>query len=293
MAARRKHLFNHGQLDVEQAELERRWSKLTVSFEEIMTGEDEALTNEFGGTATTKYEEASLAYRKCKTKIIEMRKRKSQLKADESLKMETSMTQPGFSSLKLPPCDTHPFEGGYSKWPAFRDIFTAVFSNHPELFPAQKLYHLRSKTRGEAYQIVKKFDLVDENFQLAWDALVTRYENPRILVHQQMKQLFGLPSIQMETPKSIRQIQSGINDSLSIFKSYKINTDNWDPILVHLCSTKLPEDTLRAWEDSLSNHKELPTWLQMSSFLSKRIEIIETISDFRKFERISWTTAKI
>lgn len=129
---------------------------------------------------------------------------------------------------------------------------------------------------------MKKFDLVDENFKLAWDALKIRYENPRILVHQQMKQLFSIPASQTETPKSIRQIQSGIDNSLVIFQSYKINTANWDPILIHLCSTKLPEETLRAWEDSLSNHKELPTWMQMNNFLSNRIEIIETISDYRK-----------
>ncbi|XP_075163011.1 uncharacterized protein LOC142235633 [Haematobia irritans] len=193
-----------------------------------------------------------------------------------------TISQHSSSTLKLPPCDTPPFEGGYSKWPAFRDIFWAVFGAHPDLSPAQKLFHLRGKTRGEAYQIVSKFDLVDENFQLAWDALKHRYENTRILVHQQMKTLFGIQVAQCETPKSIRVIQRGINDSLSIFRSYKINTENWDPILVHHCSTKLPEETLRAWEDSLTDHKRLPTWKQMDEFLSTRIQIIETISDLRK-----------
>lgn len=113
--------------------------------------------------------------------------------------------------------------------------------------------------------------MVDENFQLAWDALKNRYENTRILVHQQMKNLFGIQAAQLETTKSVRLIQRGINDSLSIFKSYKINTENWDPILVHHCSTKLPDETLRAWEDSLTDHKQLPTWKQMDEFLSKRI----------------------
>ena len=90
-------------------------------------------------------------------------------KFEESIKNDTTVCQAvGPNSLKLPPCDTPPFEGGYVQWPAFRDIFWGVFGKHPDITSAQKLYHLRSKTRGEAYQIVKSFELVDENFTLAW-----------------------------------------------------------------------------------------------------------------------------
>ncbi|XP_075157751.1 uncharacterized protein LOC142231017 [Haematobia irritans] len=239
-------------------------------------------TDEDDGENIQKFDEASEKYQDCKVKIIETIQNKLRPKVHESTRNDVSMTYQNVSNLKLPPCDTHPFEGGFSKWPAFRDIFQAVFINHPGLSQAQKLYHLRCKTRGEALQIVQRFDLVDSNFVLAWEALKNRYENTRILVHQQMKKLFGAPVASSETPKSIRQIQSCINDSVSIFKSFKVKTDDWDPILIHLCSTKLPEETLRAWEDSLSDHKELPSWSQLDAFLSKRIEILETITDFKK-----------
>lgn len=301
MAARRKFLFDYEQvvafckdfkasddsrlstLQMEGAELERRYAKLINTYEEIMISDKSTEDADFLKEATTKYKDAYKKYIGCKSKISDVVTAKQKPRADESIRHDTTMGQQSFSSsLKLPPCDTPPFEGGYAKWPAFRDIFWAVFGTHPELSAAQKLYHLRSKTRGEAHQIVSKFDLVDDNFQLAWEALKNRYENPRILVHQQMKQLFGIQVAQTETAKSIRHIQRGINDSLAIFKSYKIKTEDWDPILVHHCSTKLPEETLRAWEDSLSNHKDLPTWSQMTEFLSKRVEVLETLADLRK-----------
>ena len=69
---------------------------------------------------------------------------------------------------------------------------------------------------------------------------------------------------------------------MSIFKSHKINTENWNPFLTHHCSAKIPEITLRAWEDSLTDHRKLPTWKQMDAFLSKRIEILETVADMRR-----------
>lgn len=58
-------------------------------------------------------------------------------------------------------------------------MFTAVYVNHPKLTKAQKLYHLRNKTQGNAGAIVKRYSLCDENFDLAWTALKTRFENKR------------------------------------------------------------------------------------------------------------------
>ena len=64
--------------------------------------------------------------------------------------------------LEVPACDTAIFYGGYEEWPSFRDMFTAVYINHPKLSKAQKLYHLRYKTKGQAGVIVKQFALNDD-----------------------------------------------------------------------------------------------------------------------------------
>ncbi|XP_059217585.1 uncharacterized protein LOC131994736 [Stomoxys calcitrans] len=296
MAARRKFLFDLDQLitfcskfesqkpetftvqllEIKDLELERRWSQLVSSYETLVL-EDEKEVHDYNDQYGVKFEEASCMYQKCKEGTMILICAKSQ----KALSVELPPQQ-HVPSLKLPPCDTPLFEGGYSQWPAFRDIFSAVFGKHPSLSPAQKLYHLRGKTRGEAYDIVKKFELTDANFNLAWEALINRYENRRILVNQQMKKLFSIQFAQNENPKSIRQILSSITDSLAIFRSYGIAVENWDPILIHIASSKIPDNTLRAWEDSLDDHKELPSWSQMEKFLSKRIEKLETIIDFRK-----------
>ena len=83
------------------------------------------------------------------------------------------------------------------------------------LTPGQKLAHLHDRTKREAYDIVARFDIIDANFELAWNTLVERYENIRILVHQQMQKLFGMQTLQSESPKGLRAIQNNINDSLA------------------------------------------------------------------------------
>ncbi|KAI8115881.1 hypothetical protein CVS40_11972 [Lucilia cuprina] len=100
--------------------------------------------------------------------------------------------------LKLPPCDTQEFYGGYEEWPSFRDMFTAIYGNHPRLTQAQTLYHLRNKTKREAGSIVGKYPLSDQNYLLAWDALRARYKI--ILVDNQLKILFNIPAQSLSSP---------------------------------------------------------------------------------------------
>lgn len=134
-------------------------------------------------------------------------------------------------------------------------MFTAVYINHPKLSQAQKLYHLRYKTKGQAGSIVKQFALNDDNFNLAWEALKERYENERVLVDKQVTILMNLPKIQKETSEEFIKLQSTVSNCLSVLSTQNIPTDNWDPILVNICAATLPEKSLLLWEQSLSSRK--------------------------------------
>ncbi|XP_043064772.1 uncharacterized protein LOC122320679 [Drosophila ficusphila] len=71
------------------------------------------------------------------------------------------------SGCRLPPCDTEVFTGDYLRWPTFRDLFTAIYINNPRLTPVEKLFHLNSKTSGEAHTIVAKSPLTNDGFRSA------------------------------------------------------------------------------------------------------------------------------
>ncbi|XP_046804500.1 uncharacterized protein LOC124419382 [Lucilia cuprina] len=160
-------------------------------------------------------------------------------------------------------------------------MFTAVYINHSKLTPVTKLYHLRNKTRGEAGAIVKRYALFNDNFELAWNALKTRYENKRVLVDNQIKILFDIPAAINEDSESIRKIQSSVNDSLATLSTLGVEVNSWDPILIRLVSTKLPECTLALWEQSLTSPRELPKWSQMSQFLVDRYEAVERLTGIK------------
>jgi len=60
-----------------------------------------------------------------------------------------------------------------------------------------------------------------------------------------------------------------------------IETENWDCLLVYMCSPKLPKLTMSLWEQSLHNKAEIPSWQELISFLTERHRTLEAINDVR------------
>ncbi|XP_075162717.1 uncharacterized protein LOC142235346 [Haematobia irritans] len=264
-------------LTVASQDLHERWTNVQMSYKKIFTTREGKFTDEFINAAKEKYRSCTLRFHTCKAKMMDAQKSFVAPPNPSQVSLPLDNSDSSFSCIKVPPCDTENFQGSYEEWPSFRDMFTAVYINHPKLTPVQKLYHLRLKVKGQAAGIVRKYQLCGENFELAWEALRSRYENKRILVDNQLKILLNLKIISSESSEALQKIQTTINDCLAALKTHNISTKDWDPILVYLCSSKLPHETLSLWEQSLHTHKELPTWSQMDSFLSNRYEIVERL----------------
>lgn len=262
-------------LEVYLQDLTDRWANLQQSYRIACTKTDRRTDKEFIDSARGKYATCTKNFHKCKSKIFDLQK--TLVTPSNFALNPIPAVESSFGCIKLPPCDTENFYGGYEEWPSFRDMFTALYVDHPKLSAVQKLYHLRLKVKGQAAGIVQKYKLCGENFSLAWEALKTRYENKRILVDNQLKILLSLESITSESSNSLQSIQTTINDCLAALAAQNISTTDWDPILVFLCSTKLPHETLSLWEQSLKSHKDLPKWLEMNDFLSNRYEVVERL----------------
>lgn len=270
-------------VEVNLQDLNDRWNTLQRSYKALCLGKDKLAKEATMDSARSKYENCTTQYHRCKSKMFDVQKTLiiPNISIAPEVSMDSRIRENTFGYIKVPPCDTEVFHGGYEEWPSFRDMFTAVYGEHPKLSPVQKLYHLRLKVRGQAAIIVKKYKLCGENFSLAWEALKARYENKRILVDNQLKILLSLKSIASESSEALQEIQTTINDCLAFLKAQNVSISDWDPILVYLCSTKLPHETLSLWEQSLKSHKDLPTWKDMDCFLSNRYEVVERLNNIQ------------
>lgn len=272
-------------VELRKEEFKALWSKVKTAYEKYSV--DGEGSEEEDIEANLLFKQCREAYICCAAQMGEM----SQNFASRSVLTSTmhptnhNFSQPlegnRFSDhrMRLPPCTTEVFYGDYLSWPSFRDMFTAVYINCPSITLVEKLFYLRQNTQGEALEIVKKSQLTNEGFEIAWNNLKDRYENKRILVNSQLKVLFNLVSVRTESAQEIKRLQREINNCKSSLELHKINIDSWDPIFVYLCSTKLPTVTLSLWEQTVKDKTEISKWSDLDSFLTSRFQFLETVFD--------------
>ncbi|XP_073835839.1 uncharacterized protein [Musca autumnalis] len=204
----------------------------------------------------------------------------------EKMKRESQAPQQGkeektTSVSRLPPCDTDTFRGGYSEWPTFRDLFTAIYIKGTNLSNVERLFHLTKKTAGEAREIISHVPLTNDGFELAWRNLTDRYENKRMQVNEQVKILFNLPGVSADSSQTIQKLQRTVNSCLQTLEVLEVDVKGWDPLLIYLCSTKLPRSFLEEFENSLSDCKNLPKWDQFDSFLTTKFKTMESVGNIK------------
>ncbi|XP_037816164.1 uncharacterized protein LOC119606677 [Lucilia sericata] len=273
-------------LETKLEDLENRWKKLQTSYESLMISPRSENSQDFKENAKVNFNACSETYYACRSHIVDL------LRLSRACEVQTSMPRTSLlpqalplatrsSFIKLPPCDIDTFTGSYEEWPAFRDLFTTACIENIEIPKAQKLFYLRLKTKGSAGAIVKRYTLCDENFDHAWNALKARFDNKRVLIDNKLKVLFNIPVATSENSESIQKIHSTVTDCLTSLKALNVKVEGWDPILIYLVSTKLPDDTLALWEQSFKTQREMPTWAQMDEFLVNRYEVVERISSIK------------
>ncbi|KAH8295520.1 hypothetical protein KR054_000642, partial [Drosophila jambulina] len=219
------------------------WDKVEKEYEAC----SELISVGFEGPADTlptlqaKYDYSYFIYERCSAQLMEQIETIS-AKAAPVQPIPAQNSVP--SGCRLPPCDTEVFSGDYLRWPTFRDLFTAVYIDNPALTPVEKLFFLNAKTSGEANSIVSNSPLTNDGFRSAWRNLTERFENKRSLVNSHLKRLLNMQSVVHESSAALKELQTTIQSCLTALNISDLSTENWDCLLVYLCSTKLPKLTL-------------------------------------------------
>jgi len=65
-----------------------------------------------------------------------------------------------------------------------------MFHNNQGLAPVQSFHYLESCLEGKASDVVKSIPTTNENYQQAYDALTSRYENKGAIIQSHIRALF-------------------------------------------------------------------------------------------------------
>nr|CAI5860262.1 unnamed protein product [Callosobruchus analis] len=105
--------------------------------------------------------------------------------------------------IKLPTINLPNFDGTLENWLEFRDIYESLIHKNELISEVQRFHYLRSSLTGEPAQLIKGVEFSSDNYSIAWDMLVQRYNNDDMLVHNYVKNLFHMEPILKESSKSI------------------------------------------------------------------------------------------
>lgn len=143
------------------------------------------------------------------------------------------------------------FTGEIEDWISFRDLYRSMITNNHSLNNLHRLHHLRAACKGKASDLIQSIAVVDGNFAVAWDALVKRYENERIIVSRLIERLILLPKMSREDPRELTKLLDGTNQvrqELFVMNRPVDHSDDW---LVVETTRKLDYVTRLAWEKSI------------------------------------------
>lgn len=114
---------------------------------------------------------------------------------------------------------------------------------------------------------MSKFPLANASFELAGAALKHSYVNPRIVVNSQLWALFSLPGLDKESSSGFKALQRGINSCLPAIYIHEVYTEDWHPIIVFMCTQRLPRYTITLWEQSVGDNSSLSLWKDMDVYI--------------------------
>jgi len=95
--------------------------------------------------------------------------------------------------------------------------------------------------------------LTNDGFRSAWNNLTEIFENKRLQVNSYLKTLFNVQSIAQESGAALEELQRTFQGCLTFLKFSGVNIENWDPILVYMCSNR------QNYQSSLSHYGSSPS----------------------------------
>ncbi|UYV83392.1 hypothetical protein LAZ67_23000860 [Cordylochernes scorpioides] len=130
----------------------------------------------------------------------------------------------GETNLELPKFQMPTFSGDISDWLSFKEIFIRSIDQNPTLGNFQKLQYSNSALKGNAARLIRAFNISDENYPIAWQTLINRFDKKSELAFKQIQNLYDLKNVKQESTKD-----------LLITKAFRISlSSDWNVIIYQI-----------------------------------------------------------
>ncbi|XP_045780640.1 uncharacterized protein LOC123877791 [Maniola jurtina] len=178
-----------------------------------------------------------------------------------------------FPKLKshLPPIDLISFNGDLTKWPLFYQQFKSMIHDNPNLNNSERVFYLVGKLTDRAAAVCSGLPATAENYNIIWDALIQKYDDPRSLASAYLNQVLQFKPLANNNDTALDNFINTFDSSVEALKQLKI--DLTDFIFLHLATLKLDEDTVKMFE-LINRKKQIPTYKSLIDFVKEQSKVL-------------------
>ncbi|XP_015123899.1 uncharacterized protein LOC107045988 [Diachasma alloeum] len=128
---------------------------------------------------------------------------------------------------------------------------------------------LKEALKGQAANVIDTFTVTDENYEKAWQGLVRKYEDPRLIAQALFNRILNLPKITKATAENLNaNAAKALETRDQLITMTGLSKERVsEQMIVHLLRKSLYAENLRAWKLKLGDSKDFPTLEKFSGFV--------------------------
>lgn len=169
--------------------------------------------------------------------------------------------------VRLPKIQLKTFNGDISQWIAFHNVFDVTINQNKSISDIDKFQYLLSCVQDEPFNLIKSLPLSNENYKIAYDTLMGRYHNPRVLKSLHINHIIDMPSCLETSAKMLRSFISQFREHSAALTSLDINVHDDNPVLMTLLLRKFDVNIRTKFESKRRQSNDLPTPDEFIKFL--------------------------
>ena len=201
----------------------------------------------------------------------------SEKEENETQSIVEETTSPSIS-VKLPDINLQTFDGKYSNWITFRNIFTAIVIDNKQLSGISKFFYLNSSLQGEPKTCIANLPASEVNFTVAWNILLDRYDSVRLIATDHIQRLFSPPILDPKSHTSLRHLLDYFTSNLQALEALDLPVSLDKLLLSQLLLNILNVQLISEWEaDSIVD--TVASFEDLLAFLEKKMQGIGTFFD--------------
>lgn len=180
--------------------------------------------------------------------------------------------------IKIQPLKLPTFNGNYTNWITFHDLYINMIHNNSSIGKTQKMQYLKNAITGDAAKIISHLTVSEINYDTAWELMVNRYHNKRLLVSTCVDAILNAATLTTGSAAELKTLHDNIKECIHSLNNLAIDTTTWDAIIVQVITRKIDIQSMAAYEQQLKNPKEVQKLEDLLKFIEARFQSLETVN---------------